>query len=197
MTQTHRYNTAICLALTGLLSLTACAKPLDMSGEKLTPVGPEWGVVIGSVLVRPVKFADESGKSADAAGMTYEFDIVQSQPGDPEGERPYAPRYRLESKAGEERLFISRLRPGTYLLRGFAQDRIAGKGGDLDLEFDCVAGEVRYLGRLLVEIPQRVSRGKEFRFAVENAGEATLKNVAGTHPELARQAIDGPMRTRE
>jgi len=180
-----------------MLSLAACAKSFDMSSERLTPLGPEWGVVIGSVLIKPVKQADETGKSRDSGDMTYEFDIVQSQPGDPEGEAPYAERYRLESKAGEERVFISRLRTGSYLIRSFGQDRIAGKGGDLGLVFDTMAGEVRYIGRLLIEVPQRVSRGREYRFAVENAREETLKNVAGQHPDLAKQAVDVPMRSLE
>jgi hypothetical protein len=179
------------------LSLVACAKSFDMSGEPLTPLGPEWGVVIGSVLVKPVKLADESGKSRDGGDTTYEFDIVQSAPGDPEGESPYAERYRLASKAGEERVFISRLRTGRYMIRSFAQDRIAGKGGDLGLVFECMAGEVRYVGRLLVEVPQRVSRGKEYRFTVENARAATLTKVAGPQPELAKQAVDAPMRPLE
>jgi hypothetical protein len=180
-----------------MLSLVACAKSFDMSSERLTPLGPEWGVVIGSVLVKPVKPAGEGGKSREAADASYVFDIVQSQPGDPEGETPYAERYRLESKVGEERVFISRLRTGRYLIKAFAQDGLAGKGGDLDLVFDSMAGEVRYLGRLLVEIPQRPSRGKEYRFMVENAREETLKQVAGPHPELADQVVDVPMRSRE
>jgi len=94
-------------------------------------------------------------------------------------------------------VFISRLRTGSYLIRGFSQDQIGGKGGDLDLVFDCMAGEVRYLGRILVEVPQRVTRGKEYRFSVENAREPTLAKVAGPHPELANQAVDAPMRSRE
>jgi hypothetical protein len=179
------------------LLIAACAKSFDMSGERLSPPGPEWGIVIGSVLVKSVKLADESGKSRDAADTTYEFDIVQSQPGDPEGQTPYAERYRLGAKAGEEQVFISRLRTGRYMIRSFAQDRIAGKGGELGLVFDSMAGEVRYLGRLLIEIPQRVSRGKEYRFTVENAREPTLKKVAGQHPELATQALDVPMRSLE
>jgi hypothetical protein len=179
------------------LPLGACAKSFDMSSERLTPLGPEWGVVIGSVLIKPVKLARENGKASDASDASYEFDIVQSQPGDPDGESPYAEHYRLESKAGEERVFISRLRTGKYLIRGFAQDRIAGKGGDLGLVFDCMAGEVRYIGRLLVEVPQRVSRGKEYRFTVENAREGTLAKIAGPHPELATQAVDVPLQSRE
>jgi hypothetical protein len=168
-----------------------------MSGERLTPLGPEWGVVIGSVLVKPVKLAGESGKSRDASDATYAFDIVQTQPGDPDGESAYADHYRLTSKAGEERVFISRLRTGSYLIRGFSQDQLGGKGGDLDLVFDCLAGEVHYLGRILVEVPQRVTRGKEYRFSVENARESTMTKIAGPHPELARQAVDMPMRSRE
>ena len=179
------------------MSVVACAKSFDMSSERLTPLGPEWGIVIGSVLVKPAKLADDSGKPRDAAAMTYEFDIVQSQPGDPEGESPYAQRYRLESKAGEERVFISRLRTGSYMIRSFAQDRMAGKGGDLGLVFDCMAGEVRYVGRLVVEVPERVSRGKEYRYIVQNAREATLTKIAEPQPELAKRVLDAPMRSIE
>ena len=189
----HPIRTALVLAL----SLAACAKSFDMSDERLSPLGPEWGVVIGSVLVKPVKLSSENGKSGDASDTTYEFDIVQSQPGDPEGETPYAERYRLQSKAGEERVFISRLRTGRYMMRSFAQDRIAGKGGDLGIVFDSMAGEVRYVGRLLVEVPQRVSRGKEYRFTVENGREKTLTKIAEQHPDLVKQAVDVPMRPRE
>lgn len=189
----HPTRTALVLALL----LAACAKSFDMSDERLSPLGPEWGIVIGSVLVKPVKLAGESSKSGDASEAKYEFDIVQSQPGDPEGETPYAERYRLQSKAGEERVFISRLRTGRYMMRSFAQDRIAGKGGDLGIVFDSMAGEVRYVGRLLVEVPQRVSRGKEYRFTVENGREKTLTKIAEQHPDLAKQAVDVPMRPRE
>jgi hypothetical protein len=187
------------VALITALSMAGCAKSFDfdMAGEQLMPLGPEWGIVIGSVLVKPVKLGDESGKSRDAADVAYVFDIVQSQPGDPEGESPYAERYRLESKAGEERVFISRLRTGRYMIRSFAQDRIAGKGGDLGLIFESMAGEVRYVGRLLVEMPQRVSRGKEYRYTVENAREGTLTKITGRQPELAQRAVDAPMRFLE
>lgn len=190
-----RNTTGAAIAI--VLSLVACAKSFDMSGERLTPLGPEWGIVIGSVLVKPVKLADDRDKSRDAADATYEFDIVQSPPGDPDGESPYAERYHLKAKAGEERIFISRLHTGTYLMKNFAQERIVGAGGDLGLVFDSMAGEVRYIGRLLVEVPQRVSRGKEYRFTVENAREATLAGISKEHNELAKQAVDRPLRSRE
>jgi hypothetical protein len=190
----HRSNWSIVMSIA--LSLVACAKSFDMSGDRLTPLGPEWGVVIGSVLVKQAKLADKSTKS-DADMPTYQFDIVQSQPGDPEGESPYAERYHLQAKVGEERMFISRLRTGRYLVKNFAKEGITGTGGELELIFDTMAGEVRYIGRLLVEVPQRVSRGKEYRFTVENAREGTLRKMSDRHAELAAQAIDAPMRLRE
>ena len=94
-------------------------------------------------------------------------------------------------------MFISRLRTGRYLVKNFAKEGIAGTGGDLDLIFDSMAGEVRYIGRLLVEVPQRVSRGKEYRFTVENAREGTLRHISDRHAELTTQAVDAPMRSRE
>ena len=173
----HRNKLSMVMSIALLLG--ACAKSFDMSSERLTPLGPEWGVVIGSVLVKPPTLADKSTKS-DANMTTYEFDIVQSQPGDPEGETPYAERYHLQAKVGEERMFISRLRTGRYLVKSFAKE-----------------GEVHYIGRLLVEVPQRVSRGKEYRFTVENAREETLRQISDRHAELVTQAVDAPMRSRE
>ena len=176
------------------LSLVSCAKPFDMSAERLTPLGQEWGIVIGSVLV---KTADDNPKPNDARDATYQFDIVQSLPGSPDG-GPNSQRYRLEeAKAGEERTFVSRLREGRYLFKSFSQERIVGVGGDLGLVFESMAGEIRYIGRLVVEVPQHVSRGKKYRFTVENARAATMTQISSRHPEFARQAVDAPMRTRE
>lgn len=179
-----------CTALFGLVS---CIKSLDMSDEHITQPTTEWGVVIGSVLVQPERGA--SGK--DVAGREvvpeYEFDIVQIQPGDPTGETPYAERYRLEAKAGEERIFISRLRTGQYLFKNFHEARVRGIGGDLNLIFASMAGEVRYIGRVLVEIPQRVSAGKGYRFTVQNAREPTLAQMSEQHAELTKDAVNVPM----
>jgi hypothetical protein len=192
-----QHRTRIWAALGIVISLVSCTTSFDMSGERLTALGPEWGVVIGSVLVKPVKVAGEDDSRRDAADTTYQFDIVQSPPGDPDGESPYGERYRLDAKSGEERIFISRLRTGRYLMKTFSKDSMTGIGGDLDLLFDSMAGEVRYIGRVLVEIPQRVSRGKGYRFTVENARESTLAQVSHDHPDLAQRAVDFPMRARE
>jgi hypothetical protein len=180
-----------------LFVLASCAKSFDMSGEPITQPGPGWGVVIGSVLVQPEKVAsDKDATGPDASGASYEFDIVQVQPGDPDGESPYAERYHLDAKAGEERVFISHLRTGQYLIRTFHQAAVAGLGGELELVFDAAPEEIRYIGRLLVEIPRQVSRGKGYRFTVENAREPTMARVPKQHADVMKAVVDAPMHGR-
>ena len=74
-----RRATAIAMtAVAVLFGLASCTTSFDMSGERITRPGPEWGVVIGSVVVQPEKVA--SGKNAtgrDVSGSSYEFDIVR------------------------------------------------------------------------------------------------------------------------
>ena len=181
-----------------LFGLVSCTSSFDMSGERMTGLGPEWGVVIGSVLVQPEKVA--SGKDAtgrDVSAPSYEFDIVRIQPGDPKGEGPYVEQYRLDASVGEERIFISRLRSGQYLIRSFHEEVVMGLGGELDLVFASMAGEIRYIGRVLVEIPRRVSKGKGYRFTVENAREPTLAQVSQQHTDLTKGVVDEPMQARE
>lgn len=160
-----------------------------MAGERIALPGPEWSVVIGSVLVQP----DEGA----AGGDSYEFEIVQIQPGDPDGTRPYAPVYHLTAKSGEERVFVSRLRPGDYLIRSFHKSSVTGLGGDLDLVFSAEPGEVRYIGRVHVRVPRRLSRGKDYRFTIESVRTQTLTEVARQHPQLTNAAVDGPIQVRE
>jgi len=193
-----RWATAIAMTSVAVLfGLASCTTSFDMSGERITSPGPEWGVVIGSVLVQPEKVA--SGKNAtgrDVSESFYEFDIVRIQPGDPNGGGPYVEQYRLDAKAGEERIFISRLRSGQFLIKSFHEEGMIGLGGELDLVFASMAGEIRYIGRVLVEIPQRVSRGKGYRFTVENAREPTLAQVSQQHADLTKAVVDEPMQAR-
>ena len=184
-----------CVAL--LCGLVSCTAPFDMSDEHVTAPGPDWGVVIGSVLVRPEDVAsDKSAEGRDVFTASYEFDIVPIQPGDPNGEGPYVKQYRLDAKGGEERIFMARLRSGQYLIRRFHEEKLRGLGGELDVVFTSMAGEVRYIGRVVVEIPRRISKGKAYRFTVENAREPTLARVFTKHPELVKNAVNMPMQVR-
>lgn len=58
--------------------------------------------------------------------MMFEFDVVQIQPGDPKGESPHAARYQVDATVGQERPFLSRLRPGRYLFKNFYRTGMSG-----------------------------------------------------------------------
>ena len=194
----RRASALAMISVAVLFGPASCTTSFDMSGERITPPGPEWGVVIGSVLVQPEKVAsDKNATGRDVSGSSYQFDIVRIQPGDPNGEGPYVEQYRLDAKPGEERIFIARLRSGQFLIRSFRDEGVTGLGGELELVFASMGGEIRYIGRVLVEIPQQVSKGKGYRFTVENARESTLAEVSQQHADLTKDVVDLPMRVRE
>ena len=58
----------------------SCSTPFDMTGTRIALPGPEWGVVIGSVLVQP----EGDGPDRVSAGKSFTFEVVQIQPGDPD-----------------------------------------------------------------------------------------------------------------
>ena len=183
--------------LAALFALASCATQFDMSGERIAQPGPEWGVVIGSVVVQQeMPRSDKPATTREASSASYGFDIAQIRLNDPDGTDPYAKHYRLTTKAGEERTFISRLPPGQYLIREFQEEGMVSLAGELDLVFTVVPGEIRYIGRLHVEIPRRTSSGKPYRFAIENSREATLALVSKQHAQLTGTVVDGPMRMR-
>ena len=186
--------------LAALLALASCATQFDMSGQRIERPGIEQGVVIGSVLVQPEVPSSDKPKPTtgqDASGKSYEFSIAQAQLSDPDGTGPYVKQYRLNAKTGEERTFISRLPPGQYLIRDFREEGMVSLGGELDLVFTVAPGEIRYIGRLRVVIPRRTSSGKGYRFAVENAREATLALVSKEHPELTSAVVNDPLLVRQ
>lgn len=178
------------------LGLTSCASPLDMSHERMAAPGPEWGVVIGSVLVRQDRTGSSPGAAASDRPTLYEFDVVQTQPADPNGEGAYASRYHLEAMTEQEQPFLARLRPGRYLMKHFHRTGMSGTGGDLNLVFESQSGRVVYVGQVLVEVPPQLSHGKEYRFSVQDAHETTFSALAPQHRDLTQQAITAPMQIR-
>lgn len=179
------------------LSLAACASSLDMSNERIAAPAPEWGIVIGSVLVRSTQETSAGGRATSDQASMYEFDVVQTQPRDPNGESPYVSRYQLEARAGQERPFLARLRPGQYLMKRFYRSGLSGTGGDLNLVFESQSGRVVYVGQVLVEVPAQFTKGKEYRFSVQDAHEATFSQLAPQHGHLTQQAVTAPMRIRQ
>lgn len=177
-------------------TFTSCASSLDMSHERIAAPGPEWGIVIGSVLVRQAPNGLGPDTAARDRSTMFEFDVVQIQPRDPSGEGPHAARYQVDAMLGQERPFLSRLRPGRYLIKNFYRTGMSGTGGDLNLVFESQSGRVVYIGQLLVEVPPQLTRGNEYRFSVQDAHGPTFSQLAPQHGPLTQQAITVPMQIR-
>lgn len=190
------------VGILGMLALAGCTTPsLDMSGGRVEPPGPDGGMVIGSVLVQAEKEPPDSWFNKlfgrKAAGFTYDFEIVSVNTNDPKGERSYERRYELDAKPGEERIFVARLPTGSYLIKTFRHEGWSAMGGNLGLLFSVAPDTTQYVGRLLLEVPRRVTMGTAFTFKVEDAREATLATVQKQHPGLGRHAVmNAPMQTR-
>jgi hypothetical protein len=178
-----------------MLAATSCAKSLDMSGDHIAVPGVDYGVVVGSVVVDPEK-PETPSNLQPLANETFILNVVQIQPGDPEGISPYADTYELTSKAGEDKLFVSRLRPGRYLIRSFQSSGFVGLSGDIKAIFTVEPGEVRYIGRLRIMVPRYLSHDRPYRFTLEKAQQADVAKLATSYPDLANAVRDAPMELR-
>lgn len=178
-----------------LLFSISCAKSLDMSGDRIAVPGNEWGVVVGSVAIEPDK-PERPSTIQPLATETFILEVVQIQPGDPEGTRPYAEQYELTAKAGEDKLFVSRLRPGRYLIRSFQASGFMGLGGDIKAVFTVEPGVVHYIGRLHIMVPRYLSHDRPYRFTLQNAQQADVAKLAASHPDLANVVREAPMELR-
>jgi len=178
-----------------LLVSTSCAKTLDMSGDRIAVPGIEWGVVVGSVEIEPEK-PERPSNIQPLANETFILNVVQIQPGDPEGIRPYADTYELTAKAGEDKLFVSRLRPGRYLIRSFQASGFMGLGGDIKAVFTVEPAAVRYIGRLHIVVPRYLSHDRPYRFTLENAQQADVAKLTERHPDLANVVHEALMELR-
>ncbi len=179
------------------LALSACASSLDMSSRRLAAPDSDWGIVIGSVLVRQTDTSSSPEAATGDRPAKYAFDVVQIQPTDPNGETFSAARYHIDTIAGQERPFVSRLRPGQYLMKNFHRTGMDGTGGDLNLVFESQAARVVYIGQVLVEVPSEPAYGKEYRFFVHDAHQATYAILSPHHGQLTQQAVTAPMRIRQ
>lgn len=186
----------------GLLLLAGCSTTsLDMSDRPIEPPGPGWGIVVGSVLVEAEDDPPDSwwnrtfGRNAE--GFTYEFQIVRIEWTDRKGgSHPYAEQYRLEVKPKVERTFVSRLPVGNYLIKTFRHEGLSAIGGDLEVKFTVEPGRTQYLGRLILDVPRRVSFGTPYTFRIANARDTAVAALRQRYPALAQEVVDSPMQAR-
>jgi len=191
-----------CIRVIGLLMLAGCSTTsLDMGDKPIEPPGPGWGIVVGSVLVEAEDDPPDSwwnrmfGRNAE--GFTYEFQIVRIEWTDRKGGgHPFAEQYRLEVKPKVERTFVSRLPVGNYLIKTFRHEGLSAIGGDLEVKFSVEPGRTQYLGRLILDVPRRVSFGTPYTFRIANARDTAIAALRQRYPAFAGEVVDSPMQAR-
>lgn len=189
-------------SLASMLALAGCfsTPTLDMGEGRIEPAGVDGGIVIGSVLVQAEQEPPDSWFNRmlgrKAAGFVYEFEIIRTDMNDLKRSDPYKDRYVLAVKPGEEQIFVARLPVGRYTFKSFRHEGLSAMGGDLGLTFSVAPETTSYVGRLLLEVPRRVSLGVPFTYRVEDAREVTLKAVRKRQHDIADRIVDTPMQAR-
>jgi hypothetical protein len=189
------------IAVLGMLVLAGCATipSLDMSDGPIEPPGQNIGIVIGSVLVHTDQEPPDSwfnklfGRTAK--GFDYDFEILRAvSPAHPQP--PGEERYELEVKPAVERIFVARLPFGRYVINSFRYKGISVLAGELGLTFVVAPRTTLYIGRLILEVPRRVTLGTPYTVEIQNGREATIGALQTQHPGLGRDALDALIQAR-
>jgi|SRR5262245_10676781 len=178
-----------------LLVLAGCATTpsLDMSDRPIGPPAQDIGIVIGSVLVQTDQEPPDSWLNKligrEAKGFDYDFEILRAV--GPAGPPPPGEeRYELEVKPAVERIFVARLPFGRYVISSFRYKGITVLAGELGLHFVVAPRTTLYIGRLVLEVPRRVTLGIPYTVDIQNAREVTIDALQAQHPGLGRDAVD-------
>ena len=170
-----------------ILEPAACASSLDMSTERIAAPAPNGGLVIGSVLVRSTQETSAGGRATTEQATMYEFDVVQTQPRDPNGESPYVPVTSWKPEpAGTP---IPRpASPGQYLMKRFYRTGLSGTGETLNLVFESQSGRVVYGLKACSLVPAQLTKEKNIAFPCRTPTRP-LSHNSPQHSHPTQQAV--------
>jgi hypothetical protein len=164
--------------------------PLHVSPQEVAEIDEGEGIVVGSfsIHVEP-EGADASLlqrlRSAKTMDASYSVEIVEYHETNFFGREEV---YVAHPRADEESTFVARLPAGHYFLGDVvvSEDRAVLLGAcdfraNVRGDFQVIAGQTIYIGRLVFELPARVGEGAPCTLHVEDAQESTLANLPGDY----------------
>jgi len=182
-------QSSIYLAALTLTLLSACAT-MTSSKEELQSLGENEGIVVGSVLLTAAKEdADESGwaflKGRKAGELEYSVSISEA------GSNPFSTTYTVPAKPGKEEVFIKKLPVGSYNMNelkpsGFLAPQLSLT---LAVNFNVKPQQTSYIGKLVVNFPDRIRWGSPAVVEVLDAQEETIENLRGEYPSIVSNAV--------
>ena len=172
------------LLLAGILAiaLLGCAS-MTSSKQELREIAEDEGVVYGSFLVDVERVADEGSawefwKGQKAGGSTYSVEITKR------GRNPIKPTYALRATPGTEDVFIKKLPAGEYLIEKVSKEGFTNLELILDgVTFRVVPGQTTYIGKLMLQFPNRITVGSAVRVEVRDTQQETTESLKGEYAE--------------
>ncbi len=156
----------ICVLLLSV-PLVGCATGMRMSAADIQTLGPDDGVIVGSLLVK-------GGK--DLLGRRRWELVTERFLGGP---FTSGPQYSIEAdRDGGEVIFLTKMPAGTYHFYKLVQPGFSSFEAETDVRFRVQPGRTVYVGRVVVEFPPgMLTTFKSFRISVEDAGAASISRA--------------------
>lgn len=160
--------------------------------EELQSVSANEGVVIGSILFIVAQGPkDESawaflkGRKADDVEWTVTFGEA--------GFQPFATTYAISAKPGKEEVFIKKLPPGNYNIQRAQPAGLFGLSSNqyvsLNIYFKVEPQQTSYIGRLVVNVPDRIMFGSPVRVAISDSQEETVAKLRSEYPSVVGNTV--------
>lgn len=171
--------------------LSGCAS-MNSSKEELRGIEENEGIVVGSVLLTVEQGdANESGwaflKGRKAGELEYSVGISDTGT----GFNPFKTTYSLPATPGKEAFFVKKLPAGNYRMdnigpSGFLAPQLSFP---LGLSFGVKPQKVSYIGKLVVNLPDRIGMGRSFRFSIQDAQLETIDKLRNDYPTIVPNAV--------
>jgi len=182
-----RFN--IHVAALALILLSGCAS-MTSTNEELQVLGENEGIVIGSVLLSAPKVAaDESGwaflRGRKAGELKYSVSISRA------GFNPLTTTYSVPAIPGKEEVFIKKLPAGGYNMNELTPSGFLAPQLSLTLavNFDVRPRQTSYIGKLVVNFPDRIAVGSPAHVEILDAQEETIEKLSGEHPTVVPNTV--------
>lgn len=174
---------------TSVALLSACASMVS-SKEELQSVRDTEGVVYGSFLINVEKSEEahtgwsflQGQKAGDA---TYAVLISQS------GFNPL--NYIINAAPEKEQTFIKKLPAGDYRIHKIEKQGFTNLELNLDVTFKVTPKQTTYIGKLVVQFPERIRAGSPVRMNVGDAQQATTDALKAEHGQSLSGAVKALM----
>ncbi|MFH2045449.1 MAG: hypothetical protein ABIK92_09930 [Pseudomonadota bacterium] len=147
--------------LVALLPIVACAPSLQVPKSELAYLGPDEGIIVGSIEIK-TGYATGEKKPFWKAKLTntkWDVKIDKYKKGRLKNIILDKADYKVSVTVdGGETYFVTKLPTGKYKIkRIYTSGWIGTYEGPMDLYFDVINGQTTYIGKLLIEFPENIT----------------------------------------